>query len=261
MIPKAEIARIKSLVRKEVRAGEGVFVAEGLKLVSELIASPLAVTAVYAQPEAAAKLPPCNVVQEATAKEMERISHLKTPSDVLALVKIPARPAAAPARGVLSLMLDGVQDPGNLGTIIRLADWFGIGDIYCSPATADCFNPKVVQATMGAIARVGVHYGDLATWLAAARCNGLPVYGTFLEGKNIYAERLSTEGIILLGSEGKGVSSEAAACVTEKLFIPPFPADAQRSESLNVAIAAAIICSEFRRCVPAHGILASPGQI
>ncbi|MDR2936998.1 MAG: RNA methyltransferase [Rikenellaceae bacterium] len=243
---KADIARVKNLARKEVRVREGLFVAEGMKLVSELIASSLTAT-VYALPEAAAKLPPCNVVQIVTAKEMERISHLKTPSDVLALVQIPAYPAAAPARDTLSLMLDGVQDPGNLGTIIRLADWFGIGDIFCSSATVDCFNPKVVQATMGAIVRVRVHYGDLAVWLDAACRDRLPVYGTFLEGKNVYTENLSTECVILLGSEGHGISPGAAARVTEKLVIPPYPADTQRGESLNVAIAAAIICAEFRR--------------
>ena len=140
-----------------------------------------------------------------------------------------------------------MQNPGNLGTIVRLADWFGIADIVCSEASADCFNPKVVQATMGAILRVRVHYTDLGAFLHDAGAAGLPVYGTFLEGENIYGTTLTEEGVVVMGNEGRGISQAAARAVTHKLFIPPYPADRRGSESLNVAMATGIVCSEFRR--------------
>jgi TrmH family RNA methyltransferase len=140
-----------------------------------------------------------------------------------------------------------VQNPGNLGTIIRLADWFGISDIVCSADCADCFNPKVIQATMGAIIRVRVHYTDLAKWLAKQQTAGTPIYGTFLDGENIYSKRLTHNGVIVMGNEGQGIGAACAATVSERLYIPPYPTDNNGSESLNVAIATAIICSEFRR--------------
>jgi TrmH family RNA methyltransferase len=148
----------------------------------------------------------------------------------------------------LSLLLDEVQDPGNLGTIIRTADWFGVRDIFCLPGTADCFNPKVVQATMSALARVRVHYfaskDDVCTWLKAYKG---PIYGTFLEGENIYATQLQTPAVLVMGNEGRGVSSEVAALVTHKLLIPHFASDGQHVESLNVSVATAICLSELRR--------------
>ena len=181
-------------------------------------------------------------------KEMELISSLKTPSDMLALVEIPRHGLSVRGlSGVLSLALDGVQDPGNMGTILRLADWFGMRDVICSETTADCFNPKVVQATMGAIARVRVHYVPLARWLGEVRAAGIPVYGTFLDGEPIYDAALSPGGVIVMGSEGQGVSPEVAELVSRRLFIPPFPVGEPTSESLNVATATAIVCSEFRR--------------
>ena len=143
--------------------------------------------------------------------------------------------------------IDDVQNPGNLGTIIRLADWFGITDIVCSEASADCFNPKVVQATMGAILRVRVHYTDLAALLSKAAALGLPVCGTFLEGANIYETELKPAGIVVMGNEGRGITDAVARTVTQKLFIPPWPADRRGSESLNVAMATGIVCGEFRR--------------
>ena len=139
-----------------------------------------------------------------------------------------------------------MQDPGNLGTIIRTSDWFGIRQIICSPGTADAFSPKVVQATMGSIARVSVNYTDLPSFLAQLPA-GTPVYGTFLEGENIYRHPLSPNGLIIMGNEGKGISPAVSRFVTEKLFIPPYPANATTGESLNVAIATAITCAEFRR--------------
>ena len=147
-------------------------------------------------------------------------------------------------KGKLTLALDGVQDPGNLGTIVRIADWFGIEDILCSMDTADIYNPKAIQATMGAIARVRLHYVDLPDMLSQT---SLPIYGTFLDGENLYDKQLSPEGIIVMGNEGKGITKEVGEKVSERLFIPSYPAQRETSESLNVAIATSIVCAEFRR--------------
>ncbi|MDR2912162.1 MAG: RNA methyltransferase [Alistipes sp.] len=235
---KAEIQLIRSLGDKQARLEAGLFVAEGAKLVGELLVSGLRVRKIFSRGGELAG-------EQATAKEMERASHLKTPTDCLALVEIPRHEFDPTAlRGRLVLALDGVQNPGNMGTIIRLADWFGIGDVVCSDDSADCFNPKVVQATMGALVRVRVHYGDLTTLIPQI---GTPVFGTFLEGENLYGAKLSNEGIIVLGSEGRGISDGVAEQVTRRLFIPPYPTESAGAESLNVAVAAAIVCSEFRR--------------
>lgn len=243
MLTKAEIKRIRSLGDKAGRQAEGLFAAEGEKLVGELLASGFTVRGVY------------RVGENVSAAEMERISFLRTPTPVLAVAEIPSFPARGhiPAKG-LSLALDDVQDPGNVGTILRLADWFGVRDVYCSPGTADCWSPKVVQATMGAILRVRVHYGQLEPLLTEAVANGIPVFGTFLEGDNIYRCEFSPDkGIIVMGNEGRGISPEIAARVTRKLYIPPYPlpgagaSPVSTSESLNVATATAITLSEFRR--------------
>jgi TrmH family RNA methyltransferase len=278
VITKADIKLIRSLADKTARVESGLFAVEGDKMVSEAIASGFGVERVFVTsksglPAQTGMLAP-EVVPE---KDMERISHLKTPSVSLALVRIPKHGFSAGIfRGGLVLALDGVQDPGNLGTIIRIADWFGIADILCSPATADRFNPKVVQATMGALFRVGLHYVELAETLAEAAKSGTEIYGAFLEGENIYDAPLggngsensngsananaSTKtnavtdtdanahtGVIVMGNEGRGISPAVAQTVTRKLFIPPYPAGRHGSESLNVAAATAVICSEFRR--------------
>lgn len=245
MITKQEIKRIRSLGDKTARRESGLFIAEGEKLVDEIVASRFVVGKIFAtEPRAGAEL--------ISRNEMERISMLKTPTTVMALVEIPRYELRTVPVGdnELVLVLDGVQDPGNLGTIIRLADWFSIRDIYCSPQSADLYNPKVVQATMGAITRVRVHYTDLVTMLARETPTGVSIYGTFLDGDNIYTQDLSAypSGFIVMGSEGRGISPEIERLITRKLYIPPFPAtSAPTGESLNVAIATAIICSEFRR--------------
>ncbi len=241
---KAEIQLVRALADKRGRAEHGLFVAEGAKLIGELRASHLRVRRIYAL-EGVFDGPG---VETVSPREMERLSLLKTPSNSLATVEIPRYRLDAERLGDrLALALDEVQNPGNLGTIIRLADWFGIGEIVCSPGSADCFNPKVVQATMGAILRVRVHYTELAACLSAAAAQGIPVYGTFLEGENIYGSELTLEGIVVMGNEGRGVTEAVARTVTRKLFIPPWPADRRGSESLNVAMATGIVCSEFRR--------------
>ena len=240
MITRAEILDIKSLATKQGREELGAFIAEGEKLVGEIRNSSLRIRRILQTKPIFAE---GELVSE---KEMERISQLKSANSVLAVVELPTRKLAnvQPSKNLV-LALDRVQNPGNLGTIIRLADWFGISDIVCSEDTADCFNPKVVQATMGAILRVRVHYTNLAKWLAEQR--DTKIYGTFLEGENIYNAQLDKSGVIVMGNEGQGISAEVAKCVSHKLLIPLYPADRCGSESLNVAVATAVICSEFRR--------------
>ena len=240
MITRAEILDIKSLATKQGREELGAFIAEGEKLVGEIRNSSLRIRRILQTKPIFAD---GELVSE---KEMERISQLKSANSVLAIVELPKHKLslANPAKNLV-LCLDRIQNPGNLGTIIRLADWFGISDMVCSEDTADCFTPKVVQATMGAILRVRVHYTNLAEWLSSHK--GTTIYGTFLEGENIYSAQLEKSGVIVMGNEGQGISDEVAKCVSHKLLIPPYPADRCGSESLNVAVATAVICSEFRR--------------
>ena len=240
---KAEIQFVRSLADKRTRDEEHLFLAEGDKLIAEIIASGWKIRHLYALEghfEGRA--------EQISPKEMERLSQLKTASTSLAVVEQPHHktPATASAKK-LALALDGVQNPGNLGTIIRLADWFGIEDIFCSEDTADCFNPKVVQATMGAILRVKVHYLPLAEFLRRSAESGVAVYGTMLDGEDIYGAELRQSGLIVMGNEGRGVSAACAESFTHRLLIPAYPPERQGSESLNVAMATGIVCAEFRR--------------
>lgn len=241
---KADIQLVRALADKRGRAEHGLFVAEGAKLIGELCASSLRIRRLFALDGLFAE----EGAEPVTPREMERLSLLKTPSNSLALVEIPRHrlDEAAPRRELV-LALDQVQNPGNLGTIVRLADWFGIRDVVCSENSADCFNPKVVQATMGAILRVRVHYTDLHRFLEREAAAGTPLYGTFLEGENLYEADLTPGGIVVMGNEGRGVSAGTERLVTRKLLIPPFPADRRTTESLNVAMATGIVCAEFRR--------------
>ena len=242
MITKADIQSIKALADKRGRVEQGAFIAEGEKLVAELRASDLVVRKVYATK------PLFSDAEVIAERDMERISQLKSSNSTLAVVEIPHYDLSkANPKKNLVLALDRVQNPGNLGTIIRLADWFGITDIVCSADSADCFNPKVIQATMGAIIRVRVHYASLPQWLEQQKDKGVSIYGTFLDGENIYKTEKGSCGVIVMGNEGQGISPECEKSVTHRLYIPPYPADCAGSESLNVAIATAITCSEFRR--------------
>lgn len=189
-----------------------------------------------------------NEVIEADSKSIQKVSLLQNPQDSLALVHQAAN--SVPDLNLsndLILALDFIQDPGNLGTILRIADWFGINTVICSENTVDVFNPKVVQASMGAIFRVNTWYTNLEDFLKEAVNSQIPVYGTFLEGNNIYAETLTRNGVILLGNEGNGISESISKFVTHKLVIPSFSSEENKPESLNVAIATAICCSEFKR--------------
>ena len=187
------------------------------------------------------------IYETLTPEEMKKVSRFKTPSGVIALVEQPAYRLDPPALlHDLVLALDGVQDPGNLGTIIRVADWFGVRHLVCSPDTADCYNPKTVQATMGAIFRVQVHYTALPGFLREA-AHTVPVYGATLDGDSIYAQSLPQQAVVVLGSEGRGISPDVSAQLTAQLHIPSYPPLRSGSESLNVATSAAIICAEFRK--------------
>lgn len=236
MISKNQQKLIRGLELKKFRRRERLFVAEGPKVVGDLVKAgytPQALFSTTEQPGA----------QLVTEDELRRISFLQHPQQVLALFPLPEPELEQPQPGSLYLALDGVQDPGNLGTIIRLADWFGIGTIYCSEDTADAWAPKVVQATMGSIARVKVIYTNLGELLDNTT---LPIYGTLLDGNDIYQERLTAEGIIVMGNEGNGISADIRQKVNRRLLIPSFHRG-DTAESLNVAIATAITCSEFRR--------------
>ena len=261
MISKSQIKLVRSLEQKKHRMAEGLFVAEGPKVVGDLLACHFRVRLVFAvsggerwevRGERSEHIP----VQIVTEDELRRLSFLQHPQQVLAIFELPdgqnnpLTPHPSPLNPHLALALDGVQDPGNVGTIIRIADWYGIDTIYCSLDTADCWSPKVVQATMGSIARVPIIYCDLARLLREA---AVPVYGTVLDGDNIYSQQLSKEGIVVMGNEGNGISAPIRQLLTHRLLIPQVRPGA---ESLNVAVATAIVCSEFRR----HGLGQASGQ-
>lgn len=251
MLSKAKLKLIQSLEQKKKRKEERLFVAEGPKVVGDLL--PVFACRLLVATDAWLQAHPhveAAEVIEVSGEELRKASFLKTPQEVLAVFELPVPDSLEHiAEKELCIALDDVQDPGNLGTIIRVADWFGIKHLVCSIGTVDAFNPKTVQASMGAVARVNIHYVDLPAYLAAVRAESpqVPIYGTFLEGKTIYREPLSANGIIVMGNEGKGIGEMVGKHVTHKLFIPNYPEGAETSESLNVAIATAITCSEFRR--------------
>ena len=239
-LSKNQIKWVRSLQQKKQRDAEGVFVAEGHKCVKEL--------------SGAFELVLLVTPDNATEVEIAQMSNLRTPQGVIGVFKRrgdEAKGERQEARGEeLVVALDGVQDPGNLGTIIRTCDWFGVHDIYCSNDTADCYNPKVVQATMGALARVRVHYINIEEYLQQMREAGVPIYGTLLEGGNMYKDGAianKQKGVIIMGSEGNGISAAIRELITHPIRIPSFPENAETSESLNVGIATAIVLAEFRR--------------
>lgn len=238
MISKNQLKYVHQLEQKKHRKQEGVFVAEGPKVVGDLLRAGFKPRQVFATADWHFEGVDAQTV---TDDELRKLSFLQHPQQVLAIFEQPLPSSASIPHPTLSLALDGVQDPGNLGTIIRIADWFGITTIYCSEDTADAWNPKVVQATMGSIARVSIVYTDLKALLQKTEA---PIYGTLLDGENIYEQPLSQEGIIVMGNEGNGISAPIRQLITHRLLIPQFH---EGPESLNVAIATAITCSEFRR--------------
>jgi len=245
MLSKSQINLLKSLQHKKFRREEGFFLVEGHKSIAEFVNSAYHIEAVYHTPafvpkvlKLSQKINLCGI----SIAELEKISSLKTPQDVVAQINIPEWPVLKPEelKGRFSLVLDGIQDPGNMGTIIRIADWFGISHIICSDDTVDVYNPKVVQASMGSLARVKVYYTSLTDFLPAS---GLPAFGALLDGKDIYDTDFGTEGLILMGNEGNGLRADVQELVHKAVTIPRIG----KAESLNVAIATALFCSEATR--------------
>lgn len=245
-ISNNDIKRVKALQQKKFRDETGLFTVEGEKMVEEASASPFHVETIYRRDE---------IGEEA----MKRISALSSPSPVLAVVRKPSdayvddvrRLSSLLSKGGLYLALDTIRDPGNLGTILRIADWFGIDAVFATKDTVDVFNPKVVQATMGAIFRVRMHYVDLPALSDMVLAAGGKIFGTFLDGLNIYSRPLDNGEeapvLIVIGNESEGISATMAKLVTDRLYIPPYPADDPGSESLNAAVATALTVAEFRR--------------
>ena len=245
MLSKSQISFIKSLHQKKYRKENGIFIIEGIKSIVEFLKSDYQLHSIYYTPKISATLPKVSAninLFEVTETELQKISTLQTPQSILALVHIPVAKEVnlEDLKNQFSLVLDDVQDPGNFGTIIRTADWFGIKNIICSENTVEAYNPKTVQSTMGSLCRVNVRYTQLNEFLKNAK---LPIYGALLDGQNIYKTQWKNEGLILLGNEGHGISKELIAKISVPVTIPRIGA----AESLNVAVSAAIFCSEISR--------------
>ncbi|KJD33447.1 RNA methyltransferase [Tamlana nanhaiensis] len=242
MLSKSQIKLITSLKQKKYRLQHGLFVVEGIKTITELLQSSFKLQKLYTTKSFKIDAN-YNADDEILISEtdLKRISFLSTPNTALAVFEIP-KSTKIEASG-LTLALDAVRDPGNLGTIIRLCDWFGIKNLVCSNQTVDCYNPKVIQATMGSITRINISYVNLEDYLKHTK---LPVYGAFMEGNNVYQKQDLTDGILVMGNEANGISETIETLITEKISIPRF-GDIQATESLNVATATAILLSEFRR--------------
>ncbi len=244
MLSRNDIKRVKSLQQKKFRDEYGLFVAEGYRLVDQILAGSFEIVELYHTEKFTTNQKIDANLIAISESEMSRISGLATPSPILAVVKYPAYPMNADPARELVLALDTVQDPGNMGTIIRLADWFGVNHVVCSHGCADAFAPKTIQATMGAIANVKVHYVDLTEWLANQK--GCPVYGAFMDGENIYSMEKKQTGIIIMGNEGNGISKTVERFISHRIHIPSFAMGREKVESLNVAMATAIVLSEFK---------------
>lgn len=261
MISIARLKLIRSLGQKKFRDQHGLFMIEGEKMVRELAecapGSRFTLEEIFATPEwivdNSNTLQPLEEntgisITEASQSEINKASKLVTPPPVFALVRIPEDSFSSETLlHTPVLAFESIRDPGNLGTIIRTADWFGIGHIVCTPDSTDLYNPKVVQSTMGAITRVQIHYADLEPWLAGKEMEGRPVYGTYLNGENIYESSMESNPVILFGNESRGLSGNIGQMVTKRLSIPSFSPKGKGSESLNVASSVAVFCSELKR--------------
>jgi len=245
MLSKSQISFVKSLHQKKYRRENGLFLVEGIKSIKEFIQSSYQIHTIFYTTEQRDGLPqlPANIsLFEVNNAELAKISTLQAPQGILALVYIPENKSINPEvlANQFTLVLDGVQDPGNMGTIIRTADWFGFKHIVCSEDTVEAYNPKTVQATMGSLARINISYVKLTDFIAKSK---LPVFGALLEGKSIYKTNWGKEGLVILGNEGKGITEEVISKVNQPVTIPNFG----EAESLNVAVSAAIFCSEIKR--------------
>lgn len=245
MLSKSQISFINALHQKKYRKERSLFIAEGIKSITEFLHSDYVIDTIFCTPGAAAKLGKLSQkvkLLETGIDELKKISALTTPQEALALIRIPEETniSAESFKDKFSLVLDGIQDPGNLGTIIRTADWFGFEELICSEDTVEAYNPKVVQATMGSLSRIRIHYTNLAKLFSN---NSTPVFGAFLDGIPLEKTSFPKEGFLVLGNEGNGISPAISSLVTEKITIPRFGA----AESLNVAVSAAIFCWEVRK--------------
>lgn len=240
MLSKNQLKFIRSLKKKKIRQSEGLFLAEGIKVVEELLRSSFKLHKLYFT-EAYSN--PLHILdfELITANDLQHISELSTPNQVFGIFEIPF--AKEPVHKGLTVVLDEINDPGNMGTIIRLCDWFGVSQLICSTNTVDCFNQKVVQASMGSLSRVPIIYTDLVSYLKKEKRH---IYGTFLNGDNVYKTDLESDAVLILGNEANGISDSVKEYVTQKLTIPQF-GHQQLTESLNVAMAAAIFLSEFNK--------------
>jgi TrmH family RNA methyltransferase len=245
MLSKSQTGFIKSLHQKKYRKEHGIFIIEGIKSIVEFFPSDYQIHSVYFLPQYQSLLPklPANIkLFEVTSAELEKISTLQAPQGILALVHIPERAGIDKdaLRNRFSLVLDGVQDPGNLGTIIRTADWFGLQHVICSANTVEVYNPKTVQATMGSLCRVSVSYHDLPELLGDIN---IPIFGAMLDGGSLYQTQWGNEGLVILGNEGQGISPEIVDLISHPVTIPRVG----QAESLNVAVSAAIFCADISR--------------
>ncbi len=264
MLTKSKLSLLRALRQKKFRNEHGLFVAEGDKLVPEILQSNFAVESLFATPDWLKEN--SKIVKKAgetvsiTKDELARISSLVTPQHVLAVVKMPEY--VLTTKELLStytILLDGIRDPGNLGTIIRIADWFGIRDIICSPDSAEAWNPKVVQASMGSLLRVRIHEMEPAKFLEdlkhcaeKEKIKAPEVYGTFMEGESIYKTKFDSTGVIVIGNEANGINVLTEKHIGKKITIPLIPlynSEQGRPESLNAAVATAIVCAELRRAL------------
>jgi len=238
-LSQRQVKLITSLSKKKYRKQHGLFVAEGVKVVNELLKSDLQLSVLFCTPDFECHLEA--KVEEISENELKKISSLNSPNKVLALFKIPESDVRE--RKGITVALDAVNDPGNLGTIIRLCDWYGIDQLVCSLDTVDCYNQKVIQSTMGSITRVGISYLDLPAYLAQV---DVPVFAADMHGENVYKSKLPTSAVLVMGNEANGISKDVANAVSDFLTIPRF-GERQETESLNVSTATAILLSEFKR--------------
>ncbi len=248
MLTKAHIKLVKDLQQKKYREEQQQFTAEGVKIIKDFLASDLVCTHLFANEDwfrvNKTSVPMSVTLVQVTDDDLKRMTKLTTPNKVIGVFQIPTQPAKL-AKQNITLVLDGINDPGNLGTIIRIADWYGITNIVCSPETVDCYNYKVVQATMGSLARINITYTNVVEYLQKSTVKN--IYGTTLSGENIYKQKLQLPAVLVMGSESHGISDEVIACLTQQLQIASGNTNELHAESLNVGVATAIACSELLR--------------
>lgn len=243
MLSKAQIKLIRSLHNKKFREETGMFIAEGKRLVEDIASSSIKTEHIYATPRYNGDLKHIAITED----ELSEISALTAPQAIIALCRVPEVTGKMPdLKEIMAIALDDIRDPGNLGTIIRIADWFGIEHVFCSEESVEAYNPKTVQATMGSIARINMYYVNLQDTLSKYKNEGVPIYGAMLNGKDVYGETLTKNGILVIGNEANGISEGVARCVTSPISIPSY-AVKEGPESLNAAVATAILCAEFKR--------------